>query len=293
MEPISGLLLAQALGGGISALGSMGSAASARKASEAQAAAQLKAGKEGAKALKPYQKLLKDPGTIVTNALNTGFQNMPQATAFASKVNASGQSEIARVLERLAPGVMGDIKASFGVAGDLARGQIPDDVAAVVQNAAAERGNRMGFVPGSRAGEALVARDLGLTSLDLTERGANSLQKWLGASRAYLLPDLKTTANYLADPTQFASLANLGANITKDIASLRTGGQLAAADTIASGAGAAATADSAMYASLAKTLASLGGTYFGNQQAEKDRTAYDKSFADAISKAAMIAKPTT
>jgi hypothetical protein len=66
------------------------------------------------------------------------------------------------------------IGASASVAGALMRGQIPLDVQRSVRQAAAETGRSRGLGEGSPASRFLVARDLGLTSLSLMEKGLST-----------------------------------------------------------------------------------------------------------------------
>lgn len=66
---------------------------------------------------------------------------------------------------------------------DQALGKIPKDVQNVISGNAAARALGGGYA-GSGVHRNLVARDLGLTSLDLMERGMGAAQRWLSMSPA-------------------------------------------------------------------------------------------------------------
>lgn len=67
--------------------------------------------------------------------------------------------------------------------GDLAMGKIPKDVADRVQNMAASRAVAGGYA-GSGLHRNLVARDLGLTSMDVMSQGLSSLESWMSMGKA-------------------------------------------------------------------------------------------------------------
>lgn len=67
--------------------------------------------------------------------------------------------------------------AQASLAGALMQGRIPLDVQRSIRQAASEKGLSAGLGAGSQASRFLVARDLGLTSLSLMEKGIETAQK--------------------------------------------------------------------------------------------------------------------
>src|SRR5205814_874219 len=103
-------------------------------------------------------------------------------------------------LERILPGYSGSLSAGrattdalFSEALPLIHGEIPQDVQDQVQRSSAYQALRGGYM-GSGMSNALTARDLGLTSLGLQERGAtlagqgaNTMQMWDTLARRDML----------------------------------------------------------------------------------------------------------
>ena len=95
---------------------------------------------------------------------------LPDLQSLATQTNIFNQAEITRMLESTTPGLLGGIKSATGTAASLARGEIPEDVQRAIQSSTAARSLGGGF-GGSGMGRNLTARDLGLTSLDVSGEG--------------------------------------------------------------------------------------------------------------------------
>lgn len=116
-------------------------------------------------------------------AIGANATNLPASEAIASRVNAFNQSEYDKMLESTLPGYAGiKSRISKNISSQLA-GEIPEDVSLAVQRNAASRSLYGGF-SGSGMAKNLTARDLGLTSLDLTQQGLDSAQRWMSMARA-------------------------------------------------------------------------------------------------------------
>lgn len=87
-----------------------------------------------------------------------------------------------------------------GVNNELLSGQIPEDVSMEVQRRAAAKSFYGGFA-GSGMAKNLTARDLGLTSLDLTQKGLDSATRWVSAVRSGT-PQFDVTSMFVSPALQ-------------------------------------------------------------------------------------------
>lgn len=109
----------------------------------------------------------------------------------AAEANIQNLPEIQALLEKILPGWGEMQKQGSKTTMSLLRGEIPDDVMGQVRRQSAYK-SLMGGFGGSGMAKSLTARDFGLTSLDLQERGTNSAQRWMGMSRESVAPWMVT-----------------------------------------------------------------------------------------------------
>jgi hypothetical protein len=109
----------------------------------------------------------------------------------ATQSNLANSEDIKALLEKLLPGYGEMVSQGSKNTLSLLRGEIPKDVQDAVQRSAAYKSFR-GGTAGSGMSKGLVARDLGLTSLDLTGRGENSAQRWAGIVEGSAAPYMVT-----------------------------------------------------------------------------------------------------
>jgi hypothetical protein len=135
----------------------------------------------------PWKKI--DLGQQQQQAIGANISAMPQI----SQLGNLYQSYLTQQLNTALPGYSdimkqggADTSQELATAGSLLKGDIPPDVAAQVQRNAAFGAMSGGFA-GSGMSRNLTARDLGLTSLDLINQGANlagqggaAAQRWAG-----------------------------------------------------------------------------------------------------------------
>lgn len=146
-----------------------------------------------------------DIPTMYSQATSAGMSGLPAASRLASGYNASASADLQAALETAIPGY-GKLQADrVGQVGAMVRGEIPDDVSRQVFRKGAAKSLEGGY-GGTEFGRNLVARDLGLTSLDIIGRGLS------GAS------DL-VTSTPLPRMTQVSDILNLSG---KDVTSLRS-----------------------------------------------------------------------
>lgn len=111
-------------------------------------------------------------------------KNLPQVAAFAEEFNQLSSEQLQSALERMMPGYSSILKKGTQQVESLQRGEIPRDVENLLERRAAERGVTLGYGAGSDFGQNSLLRNLGLTSLDLTQKGMDSAMRWLGMAKS-------------------------------------------------------------------------------------------------------------
>lgn len=115
-----------------------------------------------------------DYGSLIAGATKSNINNLPSLVELANL----STDEITAQLERALPGFKNLRDTGTGVIASELRGEIPLDVQRGIERRAAESGISMG-TSGSQFSKFDAARNLGLTSLELTQRGLNSAQSWM------------------------------------------------------------------------------------------------------------------
>jgi hypothetical protein len=126
---------------------------------------------------------------------------LPKAGMLAEQTNNLNLKQLQDMLRKTIPG-LDEINANAsGAIADMTGGRLPDDVASLVRRNAAYKGMSGGF-SGSSAMTNLSARDLGLTSLDLTTKGIDSAARWMSAARATQMPNVMDVSSMFLSPQQ-------------------------------------------------------------------------------------------
>lgn len=123
------------------------------------------------------------------------------AQDLAAQTNAFNQSQLLKMLQTAVPGYS-DIASS--ISGNIAsqvKGEIPQDVQEQIMRSSAYKSLKGGFGGGGMS-DALTARDLGLTSLNLTSQGLDSATKWLSLSKAVAIPGQFDVSSMFLSPLQ-------------------------------------------------------------------------------------------
>ena len=129
---------------------------------------------------------------------------MPQAQELIKQANLFSREQIDQMLRSVTPNLDAIRSNISGNIESMTRGEIPQDVQNAVQNNAAARALGGGYA-GSQAHGNLVARDLGLTSLDLTQRGLSSADAWLRSSAALYQPSMINLFELFVSPIEQAA----------------------------------------------------------------------------------------
>jgi len=115
------------------------------------------------------------------DSLGAMASNRSLAEQQASSENAFNQAQLDEQLAQEIPGYQALQQQRIRNAQSDLAGQVSPDVSAALQRHAASRGIDSGTV-GSQFNRNLEARDFGLTSLDLQQRGANEFQSIIGST---------------------------------------------------------------------------------------------------------------
>src|ERR1700744_3226326 len=105
---------------------------------------------------------------------------LPGTEALVSSSNQFSHDQISKMLEQAIPGYNSIVGSASSNIESMLKGEIPTDVSQAVQSSDAAQAIGGGYA-GTGAAKNLVARDLGLTSLNLTQQGINSAQSWISS----------------------------------------------------------------------------------------------------------------
>jgi hypothetical protein len=106
--------------------------------------------------------------------------NLPAVAAFAEDFNKLSSDQLLAALERMMPGYSSIRDKGTAQIKSLMAGEVPKDVESLLERRAAERGVTLGYGGGSDFGENQFLRNLGLTSLDITQKGLDTAMRWMG-----------------------------------------------------------------------------------------------------------------
>lgn len=121
-----------------------------------------------------------DPSKVQQNTLTGNIAAAPKAFELADLANTFSADQLNKQLEKMIPGYAGLRNQATGVIGSELRGEIPKDVERLLQQRAAEKGVTLG-TSGSGFESNDLLRNLGLTSLQLTQQGLDSASKWIAS----------------------------------------------------------------------------------------------------------------
>jgi hypothetical protein len=137
-------------------------------------------------------------GQAVEGTLSDLETYLPRASEATRRINAENQGQLDQQFASKIPG-LSEIEATIArnIQAQLS-GELPPDVASQVARRSNARAVEGGY-GGSEFGENLVARDLGLTSLQLSQTGFTNALNWISNVRA------NRTAPILSPTTMFLS----------------------------------------------------------------------------------------
>lgn len=157
-----------------------------------------------------------DAGAVQKQTVKDNLAVLPDIQNIAAKQNTFNQGELDRLMEMAMPGTRSIRETATNLVGSQLRGEIPTDVQNQVQNNAAARAISGGFGGSGMHGN-LVARDLGLTSMDIQKQGMNSAAAWMQMAKSSTAPLFDGTSMFLTPQqrTQYA-FANRDFRMNRD-----------------------------------------------------------------------------
>lgn len=121
-----------------------------------------------------------DPSEQQILAAKGNLAVLPLSEQLAQATNDAQARQFVNMMEKLIPGFSEISKTIAGNIGSMVSGHLPKDVEQRIGRWSAERGISRG-TGGSQFDDYGAVRDLGLTSLEMTDRGLNSAQRWMGS----------------------------------------------------------------------------------------------------------------
>lgn len=134
-------------------------------------------------------------------AIRGNIAALGPATDLASQTNQLNEDELNRMLRAAIPGYDDMIARSGRIIQSQLEGEVPADVARQINRKAAAASLAGGY-SGSGMARNLEARDLGLTSYGLTEKGLSSSMQWIANSRQYRSAPLMDITSMFITPQQ-------------------------------------------------------------------------------------------
>lgn len=153
----------------------------------------------GAYGKKPKVPSLKEisPDATQKATVAGNIANFADIAKLATQVNTFSQDQLDALIDRVLPGARQQIQETLS---SQLRGKIPQDVQNAIYRSTAERGVAGGF-GGSQFGRNVTARDLGLTSLEITNKALSSTESWLAKATA---PQFDVTSMFFTPQQRLA-----------------------------------------------------------------------------------------
>jgi hypothetical protein len=139
------------------------------------------------------------PGIDLGSAVGEAGQLAPRTRDLEAQRNAFNRAQLLESLGIQIPGYQQGQLQRTQNAMSLLRGELPPDLASQIQRSTASRALTGGYA-GSQAARNLTARDLGRTSLDLQQAGAQQFSNIIGTT------PLSPLANYELTPQMIANV---------------------------------------------------------------------------------------
>jgi hypothetical protein len=150
-------------------------------------------------------------------AVRANKATLPEFEDVAAEANSFNQTQLEKMLKESIPN-LDDINFAAGEnILSAVRGEVPDDVSALVGRRAAESAVKGGYY-GSGMHRNLELRDLGLTSLQRMREGMDSASRWIASVRAsQTAPMMDVTSMFISPEQQFqATFQNQEAKFNRD-----------------------------------------------------------------------------
>lgn len=134
-------------------------------------------------------------------AIEANQAALPGAESLVSETNRFTQDQIRKMLQLAIPNYDSLVNSASGNIGALLRGEVPQDVSDSVQRSDAAKAISGGYSGSGMHGN-LVARDLGLTSLNAIQAGLSSAQNWIQVMDRVYAPGMMDVSSMFITPMQ-------------------------------------------------------------------------------------------
>lgn len=134
-------------------------------------------------------------------AVKGNLLNFDNIANLAGQTNQFNQDQLNKMLESAIPGYKSMVGNIGGAITGLVNGEIPKDISDQIGRNSAYRSLSGGF-GGSGMARNLVARDLGLTSLDLISKGIDAGSRWLSTVRQSAVAPAFDASSMFITPAQ-------------------------------------------------------------------------------------------
>lgn len=146
-----------------------------------------------------------DPNAIQSQTVSGNQANFGDIAKLAAGVNTFNQDQLNALIDKtLGPGVRDQIQSNLS---SQLKGEIPQDVQNAIFRGVAQRTAANNAFGGGGFTQNVTARDLGLTSLQITNQALSSAESWLQQAKA---PMFDATSMFFT-PQQRLAQANLTA----------------------------------------------------------------------------------
>ena len=140
-----------------------------------------------------------------TQAVGANQASLGSIENLATGVNTFNQQQLTELMNNIMPGFSGMASTASKNISDELSGKIPTDVSQAIQSSDAAKALTGGFGGSGLAGN-LTAKDLGLTSLDLTNQGLSSLESWSGQIDKMFAPgEFNVSSMFISPQDEFTS----------------------------------------------------------------------------------------
>lgn len=138
-------------------------------------------------------------------AISANLASFDQARQLADQTTAADQDRLDSILSRTMPNYREMISGAGSAVQRMISGELPMADQQMVMRRAAERGSGLGLT-GSAAGRNLTARDLGLSSLQMTQAGLGAFNQLSSNIRQnYMVNPMSTAASYVSPSQRIAN----------------------------------------------------------------------------------------
>lgn len=134
-------------------------------------------------------------------ALRGNIANFSEVSKLAGATNTFNQDQLNQMMESAVPGYRAMVSSIGGKINSFLSGELPQDVSDQVGRNAAYKSLSGGF-GGSGMARNLVARDLGLTSLDLISKGIDAGSRWIATAKANTVAPQFDVSSMFISPQQ-------------------------------------------------------------------------------------------